>query len=69
MFVRIGRDAGPRATPPHPYLAHDPATAGDETIIVEPAVVRLDPLWTGAWRARSTLWTVRAATDEPMPEP
>lgn len=69
LFVRIGRDSGPRRPPPHPYLAHDPSTTGEETIVVEPAVVRLDPQWTGAWRARSTLWTVRAATDEPMPEP
>ena len=69
LFVRIGREDGPRHRPPHPYLAHDPSTTGDETIVVEPAVTRLDPAWTGAWRARSTLWTVRAATDEPMPEP
>lgn len=69
LFVRIGREDGPRHRPPHPYLAHDPSTTGDETIVIEPAVTRLDPAWTGAWRARSALWTVRAATDEPMPEP
>jgi hypothetical protein len=69
VFVRLGRPSGPRRSIPYPYLAHDPATTGAETIVVEPAVVRLDPAWTAAWRARSTLWNVRAATDEPMPEP
>ena len=50
-------------------VAHDPAASGSETIIVEPAVVRLDPAWTAAWKARSTLSMVRACTDEPMLEP
>jgi hypothetical protein len=40
-----------------------------ETIVIEPAVVRLDPAWTAAWKARSTLSMVRACTDEPMLEP
>jgi hypothetical protein len=68
-FVRLGRSAGPRYRLPDPYLAHDPAACGAETIVVEPAVVRLDPAWTDAWRARSTLLQVRAATGEPVLEP
>ena len=68
-FVKLGRSSGPRYRLPDPYLAHDPRTCGSETIIVEPAVVRLDPSWTDAWRARSTLLQVRAATDEPVLEP
>lgn len=68
-FVKLGAPRGPRHPIPHAYLAHDPATTGAETIVVEPPVHRLDPAWTDAWRARSTLWNVRGATDEPMPEP
>lgn len=68
-FVRLGRPSGPRHRVPDPYLAHDPAASGAESIIVEPAVVRLDPAWTDAWRARSTLLQVRAATGEPVLEP
>ena len=68
-FVKIGRANGPRHRIPDAYVAHDPAASGSETIIAEPAVVRLDPAWTAAWKARSTLWMVRACTDEPMLEP
>jgi hypothetical protein len=68
-FVKLGRPSGPRHRLPDPYLAHDPAACGAEKIIVEPAVVRLDTAWTDAWRARSTLLQVRAATDEPVLEP
>jgi hypothetical protein len=68
-FVKIGRANGPRHRIPDAYVAHDPAASGSETIIVEPAVVRLDPAWTAAWKARSTLSMVRACTDEPMLEP
>jgi len=68
-FVKLGRADGPRHHIPDAYLAHDPAACGAETIIIEPAVVRLDPAWTGAWKARSTLSMVRAVTDEPMLEP
>ena len=68
-FAKFGKPAGPRHRIPHPYLAHDPAATGTETIVIEPAVVRLDPSWTDAWRARSTLLQVRAATDEPVLEP
>lgn len=68
-FVKLGRPSGPRYRVPDPYLAHDPAACGAETIIVEPAVVRLDPAWTDAWRARSTLLQVRATTGEPVLEP
>ena len=68
-FVKIGRASGPRHRIPDAYVAHDPAASGSETILVEPAVVRLDPAWTAAWKARSTLSMVRACTDEPMLEP
>ena len=68
-FVKIGRASGPRYRVPGAYIAHDPATCGAETIVIEPAVVRLDPAWTAAWKARSTLSMVRACTDEPMLEP
>ena len=68
-FVRIGGASGPRHPIPDAYIAHDPAACGAETIVIEPAVVRLDPAWTAAWRARSTLSMVRACTDEPMLEP
>lgn len=68
-FVKLGRASGPRYRLPDPYLAHDPAACGTETIVVEPAVVRLDPDWTDAWRARSTLLQVRATTGEPVLEP
>jgi hypothetical protein len=68
-FVKLGQPSGPRYRIPEAYVAHDPAACGAETIIVEPSVVRLDPAWTDAWRARSTLLQVRAATDEPVLEP
>jgi hypothetical protein len=68
-FVKIGRAQGPRHRIPAAYIAHDPAACGAETIVIEPAVVRLDPTWTAAWKARSTLSMVRACTDEPMLEP
>jgi hypothetical protein len=68
-FVKIGRASGPWHRIPHAYIAHDPAASGAETIVIEPAVVRLDPAWTAAWKARSTLSMVRAVTDEPMLEP
>ena len=68
-FVKIGRASGPRHRIPDAYIAHDPGACGAETIVIEPAVVRLDPAWTAAWKARSTLSQVRAFTDEPMLEP
>ena len=68
-FVKIGRASGPRYRIPDPYIVHDPAACGAETIVIEPAVVRLDPAWTAAWKARSSLSMVRACTDEPMLEP
>jgi hypothetical protein len=68
-FVKIGRASGPRGRIPHPYVAHDDSACGSETIVIEPAVARLDPTWTAAWKARSTLYMTRACTDEPMPEP
>ena len=68
-FVKLGRVSGPRHRVPDPYLAHDPAACGTETIIVEPAVLRMDPDWTAAWKARSTLVLMRACTDEPVLEP
>lgn len=68
-FVRIGRTPRPPRPVPHAYLRHDPSTTGVETVLIEPPVTRLDPDWRAAWNARSSLWIVRAATDEPMPEP
>ncbi|WP_329407093.1 hypothetical protein OG563_34410 [Nocardia vinacea] len=68
-FIKIGRASGPRHRIPDAYLAHDPAASGAETIVIEPAVLRLDPAWRAAWNARSKLSMIRAATDEPMPEP
>lgn len=68
-FAKFGRASGPRYRIPDAYLAHDPACCGSEAILVEPAVIRLDPEWTGAWAARSTLSQVRSWTDEPMLEP
>ena len=68
-FIKIGHASGPRYRLPDAYIAHDPDACGAETIVIEPAVVRLDPAWTAAWKARSTLSMVRACTDEPMLEP
>ena len=68
-FVRFGRPSGPRHRLPDPYLVHDAAACGDEAIVIEPAVTKLDPEWTNAWRARSTLVQVRAAAGEPVLEP
>ncbi len=68
-LIKIGRPSGPRYRIPGAYLAHDPAANGAETIIVEPAVVRLDPAWKSAWKARSTLMITRVCTDEYGGEP
>ena len=68
-FVKIGRERQPRIPIPGAYLEHDPASNGTETILIEPSVLRLDPAWTDAWKARSTLYMVRACTGEPVPEP
>lgn len=68
-LVKIGRPSGPRYRIPGAYLAHDPAACGAETIVIEPAVVRLDPAWKAAWRARSTLMITRVCTDEYGGEP
>jgi hypothetical protein len=68
-FVKIGRASGPRHRIPDAYIAHDPGACGAETIVIEPAVVRLDPAWTAAWKARTALSQIRAFTDELMLEP
>lgn len=68
-FVKIGKPDGPRRTVPSAYLAHDPDACGSEKILIEPAVVRLDPAWKGAWRARTALPIIRACTDEYVGEP
>jgi hypothetical protein len=68
-FIKIGRESGPRHEVPGAYIAHDPAACGAETTVIEPAVVRLDPMWTAAWKARSTLPIIRGCTDEPVLEP
>lgn len=69
LFVKIGRPSGPGYRIPGAYLVHDPSTCGDETIVVEPSVQRLDPEWKAAWRARSTLPIIRVCTDEYFGEP
>jgi hypothetical protein len=69
LFVKIGRPPGPRYEIPGAYLAHDDAACGAEKILIEPAVVRLDPAWKAAWKARAALPNIRGCTDEPMPEP
>jgi hypothetical protein len=69
LFVKIGRVSGPRHRIPGAYLVHDPAACGAETIVIEPAVQRLDPAWKDAWKARSTLPIIRACTDEYFGEP
>lgn len=68
-FIKLGKPAGPRHVLPDRYLAPDPKATGNETIIIEPAVTRLDPNWTAAWKARATLLQVRSTTDEPVLEP
>lgn len=68
-LVKIGRPSGPRYRIPGAYLAHDPAACGAETIVIEPAVVRLDPAWKAAWRARANLMIIRVCTDEYGGEP
>jgi len=68
-FVKLGREDGPRHRIPDAYTAHDPDACGAETVLIEPAVVGLDPAWTAAWQARSTLPLVRACTGEYMGEP
>lgn len=68
-FIKLGKPAGPSYALPDRYLAPDPEATGNETIIIEPAVIRLDPSWTAAWKARATLLQVRSTTDEPVLEP
>jgi hypothetical protein len=68
-FVKLGRQDGPRHRIPDAYTVHDPDACGSETLVVEAAVLRLDPEWTAAWKARSVLPLVRACTDEYMGEP
>lgn len=67
-FLPLGRTPGPGPLP-GAYLAHDPATHGAESIVVEPARDELDHDWHAAWAARSRLWLVRGGAGEPMPEP
>lgn len=68
-FVKFGRMSPPKRHVPGAYLAHDDAACGSEKIVIEPAIARLDPAWTAAWKARASLLQVRAATDEPVLEP
>lgn len=68
-LVKFGQPSGPRYRIPGAYLAHDPAACGAETIVIEPAVVRLDPAWKAAWRARANLMIIRVCTDEYGGEP
>jgi hypothetical protein len=68
-FVPIGRATGYHWALPGSYVTHDPASNGNEEIIIEPAVNRLDPRWTNAWTARSKLWIIRGANGEWLKEP
>jgi hypothetical protein len=68
-FVPIGRATENHQALPGAYLTHDPASNGNETIIIEPAVSQLDPRWTNAWSARAKLWIIRGANDELLKEP
>jgi hypothetical protein len=68
-FVPIGRATDMHRALPGAYLTHDPASNGNEEIIIEPAVNQLDPRWTNAWAARAKLWIVRGATGEQLKEP
>jgi hypothetical protein len=68
-FVPIGRATQSHRALPGAYLTHDPASNGDEEIIIEPAVSQLDPRWTNAWSARAKLWIIRGANDELLKEP
>jgi hypothetical protein len=68
-FIRLGAERQPREPIPGAYLRHDPRANGAETILIEPAVTRLDPAWRDAWKARSSLLMVRAAIGEPVGEP
>jgi hypothetical protein len=68
-FVPIGRATQSHRALPGAYLTHDPASNGDEEIIIEPAVSQLDPRWTNAWSARAKLWIIRGANGEVLKEP
>lgn len=68
-FVPIGQTAQRHRALPGAYVSHDPASNGNEDIIIEPAVSLLDPRWTNAWSARAKLWIVRGANGELLREP
>jgi hypothetical protein len=68
-FVPIGRATGTHRALPGAYVTHDPASNGNEEIIIEPAVSQLDPQWTDAWSARTRLWIIRGANAEVLKEP
>jgi hypothetical protein len=68
-LVPIGRAAEHHRALPGAYLTHDPASNGNEEIIIEPAVRQLDPQWTNAWSARAKLWIIRGANGEVLKEP
>ena len=68
-FIPIGRATQYHRALPGAYVTHDPASNGDEKIIIEPAVSQLDPGWTNAWSARAKLWIVRGANGEALKDP
>jgi hypothetical protein len=68
-FIPIGRATQYHKALPGAYLTHDPASNGNERIIIEPAVSQLDPRWTNAWRARAKLWIIRGANGELLTDP
>jgi hypothetical protein len=68
-FIPIGRATETHRALPGAYVKHEPASNGNEEIIIEPAVNQLDPRWTNAWAARAKLWIVRGANGEVLKEP
>jgi hypothetical protein len=68
-FVPIGRATQIHRALPGAYVTHDPASNGNEEIIIEPAVNQLDPRWTNAWSARAKLRIIRGANGEALKEP
>jgi hypothetical protein len=68
-FIPIGRATGYHRVLPGAYLTHDPASNGNEKIVIEPAVNQLDPRWANAWSGRAKLWIIRGANGEFLRDP
>jgi hypothetical protein len=68
-FAPIGRATETHRALPGAYVTHEPASNGNEEIIIEPAVNQLDPRWTNAWSARAKLWIIRGANGDVLKDP